>query len=188
MQVSWGVFTSDERRNEEIDTQIGQANWVLRELYMALYWPNGSFQTPQSCQVLNLVFVPILTYGHEPWVITKRILSQVQAKKMGILWRFNSVTLCGKKHSCGTRKVLNVNYFRIKRYQRRWFGHVSRTPQEKLASQVLLATPTEKRPKGWPRTRWSDCIPGLAWNCSYYSKYSRFLAWNLCRERSWDMA
>jgi len=36
-------------------------------------------------------------------------------------------------------------------------------PQERLARQVLLATPTGKRPSGFPRTRWSDCISDLAW-------------------------
>jgi len=35
--------------------------------------------------------------------------------------------------------------------------------QERLARQVLLATPTGKRPRGRPRTRWSDCISDLAW-------------------------
>jgi len=33
---------------------------------------------------------------------------------------------------------------------------------ESLARQVLLATPTGKRPKNRPRTRWSDYISDLA--------------------------
>ena len=36
--------------------------------------------------------------------------------------------------------------------------------QERLARQVLLATPTEKRLRGCPRTRWSDYISDLAWS------------------------
>jgi len=32
-------------------------------------------------------------------------------------------------------------------------------PKEKLTRHVLLAKPTGKRPRGRPRTTWSDCIP-----------------------------
>ena len=33
--------------------------------------------------VFKLVFILILTYGHESWVMTEKILSQVQAAEMG---------------------------------------------------------------------------------------------------------
>jgi len=33
------------------------------------------------------------------------------------------------------------------------------------ARHVLLATPTGKRPRVNPRTRWSDYISDLAWSC-----------------------
>jgi len=36
-------------------------------------------------------------------------------------------------------------------------------PKERLTNQVLLATHTGKRPRGRPRTRWSDYISNLAW-------------------------
>ena len=42
--------------------------------------------------VLKSVFIPILTYGNEFWVVTERILTQVQAPKMGLLRRVHSVT------------------------------------------------------------------------------------------------
>ena len=32
--------------------------------------------------IFKIVFVPILTYGHESWVITERVRSQVQASEM----------------------------------------------------------------------------------------------------------
>ena len=50
----------------------------------------------------------------------------------------------------------------------KWFNKrvnctVSRMPHERMARQVLLATPTGKRPRGCPRTKWSDSISDLAW-------------------------
>ena len=35
--------------------------------------------------ILKTVFIPILTYGHESWVMTERMRSQVQASEMRFL-------------------------------------------------------------------------------------------------------
>jgi len=72
---------------------------------------NRNFQTPQRCQFLNLywsVFVPILTYSHEPWVMTERILSQMQAAEMRFFRRVHGVTLRDNVCSCEMRRTLNV--------------------------------------------------------------------------------
>ena len=55
---------------------------------------------------------------------------------------------------------------RIKRSQLRWFGHVNRLPRKRLPKQALLAKANEKRSVGLPRTRWTNYIKDLEWNCS----------------------
>jgi len=45
----------------------------------------------------------------------------------------------------------------------RWFGHMSRIFQERLARQVLLATTTGKQLRGRRRTRRHDYISDLTW-------------------------
>ena len=52
----------------------------------------------------------------------------------------------------------------IKNLQLRWFGHVSRMPQERLPKQALHAKANGRRPVGRPRTRWTDYIEDLGWN------------------------
>ena len=37
-------------------------------------------------------------------------------------------------------------------------------PQQRLRKQALYAEASEKRPVGWPRTRWLDYIEDLDWN------------------------
>jgi len=76
------------------------------------------------------------------------------------------VTLRDKVRSCETRRALNVEprFFRMEKAQIYWFGHVSRIPHKRLARQVQLAEPTEKRFRGHPRPRWSDYISDLAWS------------------------
>jgi len=55
VKVPWDVamiFTNYRRRNREIDTRIGEANAILRQLYRSVV-TQRSLQTPQSFQFLN---------------------------------------------------------------------------------------------------------------------------------------
>ena len=77
-----------------------------------------------------------------------------------------------KKLYCLTRCValrfetINIELLllRIERSQLRWFGRVSRMPQERLLKQALLARANRRIPVGRPRTRWTDHIEDLGWN------------------------
>ena len=73
------LLTSDGRWGDEIDTPFGKANAVLRELYRSVV-TKWELSNTAKLSVFKLVFVPILTYGHESWVMTERILFQVQAE------------------------------------------------------------------------------------------------------------
>ena len=46
--------------------------------------------------IFKAVFVPILTYGHESWVMTKRVRSQVLESEMRFLRKIKGVTLFNK--------------------------------------------------------------------------------------------
>ena len=98
--------------------------------------------------------------------MTERMRSQVQASEMRFLRRIEGVTLFNKVRSSEIRKSLNIEplLLRIKRSQLRWFGHVSRMPQERLPKQALHAKANGRRPVGRPRTRWTDYIEDLGWN------------------------
>ena len=85
------LLTSDGRWGDEIDTRFGKANAVLRELYRSVV-TKWELSNTAKLSVFKLVFVPILTYGHESWVMTERILFQVQAEVMGFLRRVHGAT------------------------------------------------------------------------------------------------
>ena len=73
------------------------------------YLGNQLFVLPSvTCEsnpkILELLYlnslVPILTYGHESWITTERVQSQVQASKMRrFLRRIEGVTLFNEAHS-----------------------------------------------------------------------------------------
>ena len=116
--------------------------------------------------IFKAVFIPIFTYGHESWVMTERMRSQVQASEIRFLRRIEGVTLYDTERSSEIRKSLNIEplLLRIERSQLRWFGHVSRMPQERLPKQALLAKANGRRPVGRPRTRLTDYIEDFGWN------------------------
>ena len=66
--------------------------------------------------------------------MAERMRSQVQAFKLRFLRRIEGVTLFNKVRSSKIRKPLNIEslLLRILRSQLRWFGRVSRMPQERL--------------------------------------------------------
>ena len=81
--------------------------------------------------------------NHESLVMTERVRSQDSASvRKEILRRIGKVTLFNKVHSSEIRKLLNIKplLHRIERYQHRWFGHVSRTPQENSPNNLYLST------------------------------------------------
>ena len=98
--------------------------------------------------------------------MTERVRSQVQASEMRFLQKIKGVTLFNKVCSSEIRKSLNIEplHLQLERSQLRWFGHVSRMPQERLPRQSLLAKANGRKPVGRPRTRWTDYIEDLGWN------------------------
>ena len=57
--------------------------------------------------------------------------------------------------------LIFISRFRIERSQLRWFGNVSRMPQERLSKQILGAEVSGKMLVERPRTRWLDDIEDL---------------------------
>jgi len=101
------VSTSDESRNKDIDTRIGKANAVVRELYCSMV-TKREFSRNAKLSVFKSVFVPILTCDHESLVTTEKMLSKEQAAEMGYLRRVLGVTLGDKEDRSEIRKAQDV--------------------------------------------------------------------------------
>jgi len=67
------VFTSDSRWIEEIDARIGHTKAVLRELCCSVVTKRELSNTAKL-SVIESFFVPILTYGHESWILEEYYL------------------------------------------------------------------------------------------------------------------
>ena len=136
------IFTSDGKPNNEVDTRIGKVKAVLREPDPSVV-KKREFSNDVKLSVFKSVFVPILTYGHESWITSEIVLSQVQPAEMRVLRRVHGVTLRDDVRSCEICKALKVEpLLRIERSQLRLFGYVTSVFPGKIFEKVLLATPT----------------------------------------------
>jgi len=86
-----GIYRWRKAECQEIDTCIGKTNAVLREFCRSVATKRELANTVKL-SVFKSIFVPILTYGHESWVMIERISTQVQAPKMRFLRRVQRVT------------------------------------------------------------------------------------------------
>ena len=122
--------------------------------------------TKAKLSIFRLVYVPILTYGHECWIMNEKVRSRVQAAEVGFLRRIGGLTLLDKIKSADIRESLNIKalLLRLERSQLRRYGHVTRMSQEATAKKLFCSTPIGRRPRGRPRTRWRDYID-LNWSC-----------------------
>jgi len=78
------VFTSDANRNKDIDIRVGKASAILREFYRSVV-PDRELSNTTKLSVFKSVFVSFLIYAYEYWVMTEKILSQMQTAEMGFL-------------------------------------------------------------------------------------------------------
>ena len=76
---------------QETDTQIGKGNTVLHDLYCSVI-TKQEFSNTTKLSILKSVFVLILTYVYESWVMTKKMSTQMQAPKMEFLQEVHGVT------------------------------------------------------------------------------------------------
>ena len=58
--------------------------------------------------VFNSIFVPILTCGHESWVLTKSVTSKTQASEMRVLRKIKGVAMFDKLSNTVIREFLNI--------------------------------------------------------------------------------
>ncbi|KAK3545823.1 hypothetical protein QTP70_015266, partial [Hemibagrus guttatus] len=158
------LFTSEGRMDREIDRRIGAAAAVMRSMYRSVV-VKKELSWKAKLLIYQSIYVPTLTYGHELWVMTERVRSQIQVAEMSFLRRVARRSLRDRVRSSVTREELGIEplLLHIKRGQLRWLGHLFRMPLGRLPGEVFQACPTGKRPRGRPRTRWRDYVSRLAW-------------------------
>ncbi|TWW73523.1 hypothetical protein D4764_15G0009170 [Takifugu flavidus] len=127
----------------EIDRWIGAASavmWALNRSVMV----TKELSRKAKLSFFQSIYFPILTYGHQRWVMTKRMRSRIQAAEMSFLRRVARLNLRDRVRSSDTREELGVELLllHIERSQLGWLGHLARMPSRRLHLEVFRTCPT----------------------------------------------
>ena len=91
-----------EGKTKELDIRIGKVNAVTRALPNSIVMKRELSKKAKH-SIFKAIFVLIFTYGHESWVMTERVRSQLQASEMRFLRRIEGVTPFNKMRSSKIR-------------------------------------------------------------------------------------
>ena len=151
------TITSDGKIDKEISVRIGKATGAFNQLNNV--WKNQNISINNKVRIYVAAVLTILTYGCEVWNTT-----QLQTRRLETF------------HQYCLRRILRVRWFHRKRNEEvlekaaistladivttqrlRWFGHVSRMPEDRLPKYLLDWTPKHgKRSRGRPRKSLND--------------------------------
>ena len=153
------MINSEGKLREEISQRIQKATAVYNHLGKA-FVSKKELTTKTKMAVFNTVFCPTLLYGSETWTLDSREYSRVQAAEMKYLRRVVGKTKRDRIRNTTIRDQTKTNDIKtkIEINQLRWFGHVKRMNDERIAKSVYNAKTQGKRPRGRPRRKWDEDI------------------------------
>ena len=107
----------------------------------------------------SLLYVPILTYGHDCCIMNEKVRSRIEAAGMGVLRRFSGLTMLDKitRADIPLSLIIELLVLRLERIIATALActvHVTRISLERKNQKKLLSsTPVGQRPTDRPRTR-----------------------------------
>ena len=151
------TITSDGKLDKEISVRIGKATGAFNQLNNV--WKNRNISVNNKVRIYVAAVLTILSYGCEVWNTT-----QVQSRRLEtfhqyclrrilrVRW-FHRVTNEDVLKRAGISALIDI----IATKRLRWFGHVSRMPDDRLPNYLLDWKPKHgKRSRGRPRKTLND--------------------------------
>ncbi|KAI8518905.1 hypothetical protein Bbelb_021620 [Branchiostoma belcheri] len=146
----------------EIDRRRGLAAAAMQALWRPL-WKHRHISLGTKLRVYNAAVVSILMYGAETWPLSNTLAARLDGFDSRCLRRILGVRWFD--HLPGTelrQRTQQPPASRVAAMRRvRWYGHVLRLPPDHPTQAILNFSPQSagwKRPRGAPRTRWSDVL------------------------------
>ncbi|TWW56294.1 hypothetical protein D4764_08G0002810 [Takifugu flavidus] len=120
------LFTSEGRMKREIDRRIGAASAVMWALNRSAV-VKRELSRKARLSIYRSIYVPVLTYGHQCWVMTERT---IQAAEMSFLRRVAGLSLRDRVTSSDIREELRAAS--LHREETRSRDYISRLAWERL--------------------------------------------------------
>ncbi len=134
------LFMSDRKQEREMDRRLSAASEVMQ----ALRWTvvvKKELSQKAKLSIYQSIYVPTLAYGHELWVVIKRMRSQIQSGEMSFLHSVAGLSLREIVRSSDIWRELGVEplLLYVGRSQLKQFGHSFRMPHGCLMDDNVVA-------------------------------------------------
>uniref|UniRef100_A0A914XRT6 Uncharacterized protein n=1 Tax=Plectus sambesii TaxID=2011161 RepID=A0A914XRT6_9BILA len=103
---------------------------------------------------------PALLYGSECWTTTKKDEQRMKTTEMRMLRWMCGLTRLDRVRNEVVRRMVGVAEItgKMQEGRLRWFGHVTRRPEDYIGNITQKIEVEGRRPRGWPKKRWSDTV------------------------------
>lgn len=141
-------------KNEDIGNKINKFNHVCGVINRSL--KNTRKET--KMKFYRVMAVPMLLYGSEFWILTKKEERRIEAVEMRFLRSVAGYSLLDKIRSDDIRSELRIFKLidRITKYRSDWKQHVDRMKEDRIPKLMMSYNPRGRRSVGRPKTRWAQ--------------------------------
>ena len=153
------IISSDGTIDRELSARIRKASGAFNQL--SNIWKNRNIQTNTKIRIYKAAVLTILLYGSEVWNTTKKQHHRLEVFHQRCLRRILRIKWYHRTRNVDVLERARINpietFVGVNRL--RWFGHVSRMPDDRMPKYLLDWTPAHgKRSRGRPRTTWQKCV------------------------------
>lgn len=150
----------------EISTEINRRIMAANRCYFGLrrYFRSKLLSRRTKVLLYKTLLRPVLTYGSETWVLSKKDEHRLLVFERGILRRmFGAVQEDGCWRIRYNHELYNMysepNIAKVVKLGRlRWLGHVERMEETRPPKRLLEGKPDGRRSRGRPKLRWLDGV------------------------------
>ena len=156
--VYLGQHYSLEEKNQdkEILRRI-MAGWAAYAKHRDIFKSNLAICLKR--QVYNSCVLPAMTYGAEPWTLTKQAQNKLAAAQTKMERSMLNMTYKDRRTNIWVRertKLIDIIYT-VRKMKWSWAGHINRLKDDRWTSRVTTWRPYDKKIRqGRPAKRWRD--------------------------------
>ena len=153
------IISSNGTIDHELSARIQKASGAFNQLNNI--WKNRNIQTSTKIRIYKAAVLTILLYGSEVWNTTKKQIHRFEVFHQRCLRRILRIRWI--QHIRNTEVLDRARINTVETYiganRLRWFGHVTRMPENRVPKYLISWTPKHgKRSRGRPRKSWLTCV------------------------------
>lgn len=155
-------ITEDGTSTREVKTRIAIATQQLSK--MKKIWCSRSISMKVKINLLKAIVVATALYGCDTWTLTENLENRLEAFEMRCFRRLLRIPYTAHRTNASVRQEIEriIGKYEplleiVRRRKLQWFGHVTRHPGT-LSHTILQGSIEGKRPRGHPKTKWTDNI------------------------------